>query len=73
MARKSSDSSAGTLLRTILGLIAALCILSAPYWLGTWIAVAMGAGLPSAERSILGWAFEIVALVVLSLATARWF
>jgi lysylphosphatidylglycerol synthetase-like protein (DUF2156 family) len=31
-----------------------------PYLLGTFLAVQMGAGNPSAARTVLGWIFEIV-------------
>ena len=43
-----------------------------PYQLGAWIAVEMGAGLPSAQRSVLAWIFEVLYLGVLAAIGTRW-
>lgn len=43
-----------------------------PYWLGTYLAVRMGADNPSTARSVLGWICEILWLAFLAAALVGW-
>ena len=71
MAKKSAGGAPG-----VIGLIIAVALayyaVTWPYHLGTWVAVEMGAGLPSAQRSVLGWVFEVLYLAVLAGVGVRW-
>ncbi|BBX06746.1 hypothetical protein MAIC_15490 [Mycolicibacterium aichiense] len=62
MAKKSSDQD---LAYVILAVIAFFAV-AWPYLLGTWLAVRAGAENPSTERSVTGWVFEAIWLIILA-------
>ena len=70
MAKKSVGGAPGVI-ALLIGLAVAYYVLAWPYLLGTWLAVQMGAGLPSTQRSVLGWVFEVLYLVVLAVVGVR--
>lgn len=43
-----------------------------PWWLGTFIAVKLGAADPSTARTVVGWIFEVPWLVFVCLLVAGW-
>lgn len=51
--KDSSPSSGGGAVILLLGL--GVCALAWPYWVGTYLAVRMGADNPSTTRSVVGW------------------
>jgi len=70
MASKTSDGEG--VAYAILAGIAFLAI-AWPYLLGTWLAVQAGAENPSTERSVTGWVFEAIWLIILvSIVIAVW-
>ncbi|MCV7379804.1 3'-5' exonuclease [Mycobacterium alsense] len=50
----------------------AICASAWPWWCGTYIAVHLGAGNPSAARSAVGWVFELSWLAFLAVAFVGW-
>jgi hypothetical protein len=37
-----------------------------PWWVGTYVAVQLGAGNPSTARNVTGWAFEVLWLIAVA-------
>ena len=73
MAKRSSGGGGlGVILAVVIGVAVAYFAVAWPYQLGAWIAVEMGAGLPSTQRSVLAWIFEILYLGVLAGVGVRW-
>ncbi|WP_454730401.1 GmrSD restriction endonuclease domain-containing protein [Cellulosimicrobium protaetiae] len=73
MAKRSSGGGGlGAIIAVVIAVLVAFFVVAWPYQLGTWIAVEMGAGLPSVQRSVLGWIFEILYLGVLAAIGVRW-
>ncbi|GAA1400294.1 GmrSD restriction endonuclease domain-containing protein [Oerskovia paurometabola] len=71
MAKKSAGGAPGVI-ALIIGVAVAYYAVAWPYLVGTWLAVQMGAGLPSTQRSVLGWVFEVLYLAVLAVVAVRW-
>ncbi|WP_435737730.1 hypothetical protein V5D56_03755 [Cellulosimicrobium sp. PMB13] len=61
----------GTLTVILIGVAVGYFVLAWPYHLGAWLAVQLGAGLPSPQRSVLAWAFEVLYVLVLAAVGAR--
>lgn len=70
--RSSSGGGFGAIVAVLIALAVAYYVIAWPYQLGAWIAVEMGAGLPSTQRSVLAWIFEILYLGVLAGVGVRW-
>lgn len=66
--RSSGDSFIGFVF--VVGLL--LAVLAWPWWLGTWLAVQLGADNPSPVRSVVGWLFELPWLAFLLVAVVSW-
>lgn len=73
MAKKSTSGGGfGVIVAVVIAVAVAYYAISWPYQLGAWIAVEMGAGLPSVQRSVLAWIFEILYLGALAAMAVRW-
>lgn len=55
-AKKSSDD--GAILAFGIVVVAVVMLIAWPYFVGTWLAVQLGAGNPSTARSVVGWVLE---------------
>lgn len=67
--RHKTPGSVGT---AIFLLASAVCASAWPWWCGTYIAVHLGAGNPSAARAAVGWVFELSWLAFLAVAVVGW-
>jgi len=70
--RSSGGGGFGAIVAVVIAVAVAYYVIAWPYQLGAWIAVEMGAGLPSIQRSVLAWIFEILYLGVLAGVGVRW-
>lgn len=70
--RSSSGGGIGAIIAVLIAVAVAYYVIAWPYQLGAWIAVEMGAGLPSTQRSVLAWIFELLYLGVLAAVGVRW-